>query len=251
MPRLSRLRGSLSARANVPPDPHASGASSYQSAARRSAEYEAARRRLLGVQDAEDAESMRAFQDGDPDAFESIARRHEKALYNFCLRMLGTRAAAEDGTQEILLRMVRAASRFRPETTVRAWMYAIARNHCIDELRKAQLRETESLDRPLTTEEDPQPLTLQDRVADDRSLRPDRGAESARMRGVLIRALSSLPPEQREVFLMREQAGLGFKELSSIIGIPENTAKSRMRYALQALRSFLEREGVTRADAQP
>jgi RNA polymerase sigma-70 factor, ECF subfamily len=79
---------------------------------------------------------------------------------------------------------------------------------------------------------------------------PDRSAASAQLRLILQRALLSLPPEQREVFVLREQAGIAFKEIAELVGVNENTVKSRMRYALVALRKALAEEGVTAADAQ-
>ncbi|HYZ88023.1 MAG TPA: sigma-70 family RNA polymerase sigma factor, partial [Myxococcales bacterium] len=79
---------------------------------------------------------------------------------------------------------------------------------------------------------------------------PDRGAASAQLRPILQRALSSLPPEQREVFVLREQVGLSFKEIAELSGVNENTVKSRMRYALLGLRKALAEEGVTAADAE-
>ena len=83
-----------------------------------------------------------------------------------------------------------------------------------------------------------------------REIDPGRGAESIRLRPVLQKALLSLPPEQREVFVLREQAGVPFREIAAMVGVNENTVKSRMRYALLGLRKALAEEGVTAADAE-
>lgn len=205
--------------------------------------------RTADLLDEEDQKAMRAFREGDSGAFTHIVRRHEKGLFNFCLRMLGSRNAAEDAAQEVLLKVVRSADRWTPKAKVRTWMYAIARNHCIDEVRKAKHRQTDSLDRPLKAGEGG--ATVLDRVADDAGITPDRGADSARLRAPLVRALESLSEEQREVFVMREQVGLPFKEIAEIVGVPENTAKSRMRYALEALRAALAQEGITAKELKP
>jgi RNA polymerase sigma-70 factor (ECF subfamily) len=77
-----------------------------------------------------------------------------------------------------------------------------------------------------------------------REIDPARGAESARLRPVLQKALLSLPAEQREVFILREQAGVPFKEIAELVGVNENTVKSRMRYALEGLRKALAAAGV-------
>ena len=228
-----------------PPDVRASDPAKREAAARAATE----RARVLALRDAEDTKALVAFREGDADAFAGLARRHERGIFNFCLRMLGSRSAAEDAAQEVFLKIVRAAGGWEPKAKVRTWMYAMARNHCIDELRKAKHRQTESLDRPLSIGES-DGATMLDRTADADAIRPDRGADSSKLRGHLVEAIESLPEDLREVFMLREQAGLPFKEIASIVGIPENTAKSRMRYALEGLRGHLAKAGITRDQLQ-
>lgn len=194
----------------------------------------------------EDSRLMLAFKEGDARAFERLLLRHKKPVFNFCLRMLGDRPAAEDATQEIFLRVVRSARDWERTAKVTTWLYTIARNHCIDALRKASYRKTTSLDQTLGEGEEGG-MSLGDRLSDDHSVTPDRGAESARLRGKLEAALRTLSDDQREVFVMREYAGMPFKDIAAVMGVPENTVKSRMRYALEHLRSHLARMGV-RAD---
>ena len=192
---------------------------------------------------ADDARLMAQFKRGDAKAFEVLLRRYRKPMYNFCLRMLGHPSAAEDATQEVFLKVVRSASRWEQQAKVSTWMYTIARNHCIDAHRKASYRKTTSLDQTLKEDADTG-LTLGDRVSDETTLEPDRGAESIRLRQLLADAIARLSAEQREVFVMREYAGMPFKEIAEIVGISENTVKSRMRYALEHLREELGRRGV-------
>lgn len=190
----------------------------------------------------EDAEWMEAYKRGDARAFERLVGRHKKPVYNFCFRMLGERAAAEDALQEVFLRVVRSAKDWEKNAKFTTWLYTIARNHCIDALRKAGYRKTASLDQTLGESEEGS--TLADRMSDDESVTPDRGAESLRLRGKLAAAIASLSDEQREVFVMREYAGMPFKDIATVVGVPENTVKSRMRYALEHLRAQLARSGV-------
>lgn len=197
-------------------------------------------------EDREDEAALRAFLGGDQAPFARLMRRHEKAVYGFCLRMLGQRSWAEDATQEVFLRVVRSVDRWRPSARVRSWIFSIARNHCIDELRKAKHRKTDSLDRTLEGGE-----TVGARVADEGGPGPERGAASAAMRGALLSALAALPDEQREVFVMREQAGMSFREIAAVVAASENTVKSRMRYALSGLRRALAERGITAEDARP
>lgn len=197
--------------------------------------------------DREDSELMARFKKGDARAFEGILARHRRGVFNFCLKMLGNRAAAEDAMQEVFLRVVRSAKDWERQARLTTWIYTIARNHCIDAIRKAGYRKTASLDHALNDQEgDATPLS--ERVADEEGISPDRGAESARMRLVLARAIAALPEEQREVFVMREHAGMPFKDIAAVVGVPENTVKSRMRYALEHLRDSLREAGVTREE---
>jgi RNA polymerase sigma-70 factor (ECF subfamily) len=193
--------------------------------------------------DREDTEWMRRFQQGDARAFERLLSKHRRAVHAFCLRMLGERTAAEDATQEVFLRVVKGSKSWERQAKFSTWLFTIARNHCIDAIRKASYRKTASLDQPLGDDEDRGP-TLGDRVSDPDGIGPDRGAESERLRPLLARAVASLSEEQKEVFVMREYAGMPFKDIAEVVGVPENTVKSRMRYALEHLRKRLREAGI-------
>lgn len=191
----------------------------------------------------EDAELMAAFKKGDGKAFEKLLARHKKPVFNFCLRMMGDRTAAEDATQEVFMKVVKGAARWEKQAKFTTWLFTIARNHCIDALRKASYRKTASLDQPLKEDEN-DGATLGDRVSDRDAVDPSRGAESRRLRQRLAEAIAALSDEQREVFVMREYAGMPFKEIAQVVGVPENTVKSRMRYALEHLRGTLAKQGI-------
>ena len=185
-----------------------------------------------------DERLMRRFQAGDARAFETLVRRHRSALWNFLLRHLGDRTRAEDLLQETLLRAVKASADWQERAKVTTWLFTIARNLTLDELRRNVHRRTD----PLEGQDDQQgPI---DRTAAD-DPPPDAVAEGALLRPRLEAALAALPAEQREVFLLREQGGLGFREIAEVTGVPENTVKSRMRYALEGLRRSLATLGVT------
>jgi RNA polymerase sigma-70 factor (ECF subfamily) len=180
-----------------------------------------------------DERLMLRFQGGDVRAFEELVRRHRTPVFSFLLRLVRERGRAEDLCQETFLRVVRAAAGWEPRAPFRTWLYAVARNLAFDEARRQAFRRTEPLDGPARAAE----------ASDDPS--PDRAAEAALVRPKLEAALAALPDEQREVFLLREHAGLRFHEIAEVTGVPENTVKSRMRYALEALRERLEALGVT------
>jgi RNA polymerase sigma-70 factor (ECF subfamily) len=184
------------------------------------------------VADESDERLMLRFQGGDARAFEVLVRRHRTPLFSFLLRLTGDRGRAEDLCQEALLKAVRASAGWEPRAKVQTWLYAIARNLAVDEARRQAFRRAEPLDAGPAASA----------AAEDPA--PDRAADAALLRPKLEAALAALPEEQREVFLLREYAGLRFPEIAEVTGTPENTVKSRMRYALEGLREKLAALGV-------
>jgi RNA polymerase sigma-70 factor (ECF subfamily) len=180
---------------------------------------------------------MLRYQRGDRAAFTELVRRHKTPVYNFILRRLGSAAAADDLTQETFLRLVRNAAEFKHEARLSTWLYTIARNLCVDHQRKLRFRRHASLD-ATTGDDDGRPLG--DEVPDSHpSANVERAVFGSQVQRSLLTAIEGLPEDQREVFLLREVANLPFKEIADVVGINENTVKSRMRYALERLRTAL------------
>ncbi|MCC6554041.1 MAG: RNA polymerase sigma factor [Polyangiaceae bacterium] len=181
---------------------------------------------------------MMRFQGGDRDAFASLVRRHKTAIYNFILRQVRGPSVAEDLVQDVFVKIVQSASDFKHEARFSTWAYAIARNVCIDHLRKMSLRRHPSLDQ--ASGEAGDGPTLGERTADPTpGASVERVAMGAEAGQIIARAVERLPPEQREVFLLRELGNVPFKDIAQITGVPENTVKSRMRYALERLQEAL------------
>ena len=190
---------------------------------------------------------MMQFQGGDRSAFTVLVRRHKTPIFNFILRQVRTKSTAEDLTQDVFVRVVQNAATFKHEARFTTWVYSIARNLCIDHLRKMSLRRHPSLDQ--ATGKDKDGPTLGERVADKHhSAAADRQAMSADIAARIVDAVDELPVEQREVFLLRQLGKVPFKEIAKMTGVPENTVKSRMRYALERLQEALsEYEDYARA----
>ena len=138
--------------------------------------------------------------------------------------------------QETFVRVVQNAADFKHEARFTTWVYTIARNLCIDQLRKRAHRRHPSLDE--ARGEDGEGRTLGELVPDKKA-DTERLASSSEIKERIAQAVAKLPDDQREVFLMREVANLPFKEIAEITGVPENTVKSRMRYALERLQEAL------------
>ncbi len=188
-----------------------------------------------------DEQLMLAFKSGDARAFSTLVQRHRGAVYNFILRYTGHQARAEDLLQETWLKVVRSSTEYQPKARFTTWVFTIARNLCVDSARKESYRKAESLDASKREGEDAPALS---ETLPDGGAGPDRSAHNVRLRPLLQKALSALPDEQREVFLLREYHGISFKEIADVTGVNENTVKSRMRYALEGLRKQLTELGV-------
>jgi RNA polymerase sigma-70 factor (ECF subfamily) len=189
--------------------------------------------------DATDEMLMVRYQRGERKAFAELVRRHNRPIYNFVLRQLRVPAVAEEVTQDVFMRLVQNAAEFKHEARFLTWLYTIARNLCIDQLRKLAHRRHASLEQSVGGEGSDGPV-LGDSISDPSPhASAERGAASLEVRSSIVRAVDSLPDDQREVFLLREVANLPFKDIADITGVGENTVKSRMRYALDRLKEAL------------
>ena len=188
--------------------------------------------------DATDEMLMVRYQRGEREAFAELVRRHNRPIYNFVLRQLRAPSVSEDVTQDVFMRLVQNAADFKHEARFLTWLYTIARNLCIDQLRKSFHRRHASLDQPENDGADAPALL--DAISDpDPRASAEHTAVSSEVRSSIVKAVDSLPPDQREVFLLREVANLPFKDIAEITGVGENTVKSRMRYALDRLKDAL------------
>jgi len=192
--------------------------------------------------DATDEMLMVRYQRGEREAFAELVRRHSRPIYNFVLRQLRVPSVAEDVTQDVFMRLVQNAAEFKHEARFLTWLYTIARNLCIDQLRKLSHRRHASLDQPASDGGDANSSAraLGESLADPSpQTSAERNALSSEVRSSIVKAVDSLPDDQREVFLLREVANLPFRDIAEITGVGENTVKSRMRYALDRLKDAL------------
>jgi RNA polymerase sigma-70 factor, ECF subfamily len=172
---------------------------------------------------------------GDMEAFNGLVERHQRGVYNLCLRMLGTTAAAEDATQDAFIAAFRAIRTFRGDA-FRSWLYRIATNACYDEMRRRRSRPALSLDEPHGEGE---------RVIDVPSagLSPEDRAEHQELGRMLQEALSHLHPDQRIAIILCDVQGLDYAEIAEVLGISLGTVKSRIFRGRVQLRTVLLESG--------
>jgi len=192
-----------------------------------------------GVPGRSDEELVLALRDGDPDAFGLLVFRWQEPLFRFVYRIVERREDARDICQETFLRVLRQPDRFQEGARFSTWMYQIALNLGRDQLRR---RKRWRFLAPAPPGPDGEPG--REREEQDRGATPIEALESREKRDAVTRALQDLPPEQREVLVLKEFEGLKFREIAEILGCPESTVKSRMYYGLSGLRSALVRRGI-------
>jgi RNA polymerase sigma-70 factor (ECF subfamily) len=192
-----------------------------------------------------DEEMMLLYQKGDEQAFEALYWRHQSGIFNFICHFIGgSRSHAEELLQDVFLKVVKSRKRYTPTAKFTTWLYQIARNSCIDHFRRMKHRKTTSLSQPIGSEEG---MVVESTIAGNNPS-PERKARINEISEILRTAINTLSEEQREVFLMREDLHLSFAEIAELISCPINTAKSRMRYALEHMRKHLESEGITQSE---
>ena len=175
-------------------------------------------------------ELIRGLKAGRPEAFERLVRDFGDRIFRFVKRLAGE-PAAEDLTQEVFIRVHRSIDAYRPEGRFESWLFTIANNLCIDHSRWRRDHPTAALEEIAA-------------FGAAHTREPVEEAEDAEIRRALLKAVERLPLEQKQVFLLREEAGLSFKEIAEMTGCPLNTALGRMHYAMEALRKSLKAYGM-------
>ena len=190
---------------------------------------------MTGTPDGEIQLLIERAKAGDARAFEDLARREERALYRHALRIVGTTADAEDIVQDALFSAWRSIASFQG-LSFRAWLFRIATNRALDQLRSRKRRPELPLDPP-----DDDDVTWAEPVApgpDLTQLVGDREALAA-----VETALGSLPAEQRTALLLRDVEGFAYEEISVITSVEIGTVKSRIHRGRLAVRNVLIARG--------
>jgi RNA polymerase sigma-70 factor (ECF subfamily) len=184
--------------------------------------------------DQDDAELLAAYRAGNDEALGELVEKYKRPLFGFILRFSEGREEADEIFQEVWVRAIKNMNRYRHKSLL-SWLFRIAHNLMIDRARRA--KPVLSLDTPAN--EDGVPLGEQIAAV---CLGPDGEAGGHELGRLIEAAAAQLPPEQREVFWLRMQADLSFKEIAKIQKCSINTALARMQYAVSKLRKELAGE---------
>ena len=177
---------------------------------------------------------------GDASAWEEIVRLYNRRIYNICYRFAGTSDDAQDLTQEVFIKMYRTLNTYdSSKGGFMTWVTTMTRNLLVDHFRKTKSdRLTDSIDSAPSEHEDAQPLSEQ--IA-DQGHRPDALVQSRETRETVHRALQKLSPELREAVILRDLQDLDYREIATVLKVPEGTVKSRINRGRAELARLLQR----------
>ena len=187
-------------------------------------------RKVAVVSDDDDAQLMLAYAGGEMRAFETLYARHRGALYRYLVRHARDGEIANDLFQEVWSRVIVNRARYEPRAKFRTFLFTLAHNCFIDHCRRQKSRPSGA---SIDDADGADLLPADDGAAPDAAL--ERAQTTQRYRA----ALATLPAEQRDVYLLHEEAGLSLEEIARVTGVGPETAKSRLRYAVGKLKAAL------------
>lgn len=176
---------------------------------------------------------------GDQGAFEQLVQRYHVPLFNFICHFLGDYDLACDIAQQVFLQLYISMPTLRTGEPLKAWLFQVARNRCLDELRRKKAVHFSELED--ANEDDLSPLEI---MPDTRPL-PEEIAERHDLREKLHAAIDALPPKFRSVVLLRYTGQLSFSEIGKTLHMPEATAKTYFQRARPLLRAALAEQRET------
>jgi RNA polymerase sigma-70 factor (ECF subfamily) len=176
---------------------------------------------------------MARYGRGDAAAFEQLYRRHEMRIWHYLKRNVGNRATADELMQEVWFAVARDAARYAPSARFTTWLFTIAHNRMIDSIRKNRRQsgmETVSYETDSAAAQ----------VIADPGMGPLAAAVAQDQTEAILKAVETLPDEQRSAFLLQVEGELSVEEIAEITQTSFETTKSRLRYARAKLRELLE-----------
>ena len=174
---------------------------------------------------------------GDSAAFSALMEQHFAMIYNLALRMSGSPDDASDLTQEVMIKLFKNIGAFEGKSKFSTWVYRVAANTCLDELRKIKRKKAVSLDAEYETEDGSVGYE-----AEDTAPTPDVSAERSELKSIVAKAVSRLGEEYRTAVILRDINGLSYTEIAEVIGCSVGTVKSRISRGRANLKEILEKD---------
>jgi RNA polymerase sigma-70 factor (ECF subfamily) len=170
--------------------------------------------------------------EGDIDAFETLIQSHQKKVYNIALRMTKNPEDAQELSQDAFVRAFIAIKKFRGDSSFATWLYRITMNVCTDFLRKRNKASVISIEQSVY--ESQQTMQLADNEPG-----PDEISEKNQLKKLVKEAMDLLPPEHRQVLILRDLLDMTYKDIANTLSINEGTIKSRINRARENLKKVI------------
>lgn len=171
---------------------------------------------------------------GDAAAFEALISSYQKKVYNIAYRMLGNIDDASEIAQEVFIKIFRSIRQFKGEAAFSTWVYKIAVNMCLDELRKRKKSRSVYIDEAVRLEDGEVEKQIPGEMPS-----PEEMTEKNELRGIVENAIKLLDEKHRCVVVLRDIQGMSYEEIAQILNCPLGTIKSRINRARAALRDIL------------
>lgn len=176
---------------------------------------------------------------GDMAAFQQLIEAHQSRVIGFAARMLGDEMEAEDVAQQVFIRVWKSAERYEATARFTTWLYTIARNLVLNELRRRKRHDAQPLENPLQDESAPRA-----QFADPAERAPDKKSLDEELERAIQKAIEELPEVQRTAIILRRYDDVSYEEIGAILKLSPPAVKSvlfRARNSLrEKLRAYLE-----------
>ena len=192
-----------------------------------------------------DASLMLRVKRGDRQAFEELVNKYKQPVINVIYRSLGDATEAEDLAQNVFVQVYKSADRYRVSAKFTTWLFTIARNLCLNEIRRRSRHPAESIDAPHPDHDD-QPRR---QFEDAKNFSPPDALLHGELEEKIQQALSDLPDGQRVAILLCRQGELSYEEISKVLGCSVSATKSLIHRGRETLKQKLKpylRSGVWR-----
>lgn len=174
-----------------------------------------------------DAALMLAFQGGDESAFRTLFEKYGRSMVGYCNHFVKDTARAEELAQDVFLNVYRSAGRYQPTARFKTYLYRIASNHCLNELRRSEYSARRELDRAA---DEPDAVVEPDALASDAAT-PEQASLASALGAAVERLLARLPDKQRAAFVMARFEGLSYDEIAEALGTTMSAVKSLVHRA--------------------
>jgi len=182
-----------------------------------------------------DAALMLAFQGGDEAAFRALFEKYGRAMVSFCHHFVRDAARAEELAQDVFLKLYRSADRYRPRARFKTYLYRIAANHCLNEMRRGEYGARRGSSRLEGENESSDPDTLAAEVPN-----PEEIAQGSALERAVGQFLESLPDKQRAAFILCRLEGMSYEGIADVLETSVSAVKSLLHRATVAAAEALE-----------